>query len=91
MDYIQHFEVELSTLAILYNTNSVNMSLKAVCEVLVYFESFKNWDLYDQGIYFIKARLEQDLKDKQVPIFLMSERNSRPVSHDRSQKIAPVP
>jgi hypothetical protein len=57
------------------------MSLKAVCEVLVYFESFKNWDLYDQGVYFIKARLEHDAKDKQVPLPKTAERNC-PVPYD---------
>ena len=41
------------------------MSLKAVCEILLYFESFKNWDLNDQGVYLIKARLEQESKQVQ--------------------------
>jgi hypothetical protein len=35
------------------------MSLKAVCEILLYFESFKNWDLNDQGVYVIRARIEK--------------------------------
>ena len=33
------------------------MSLKTICEVIIYFEAFKNIDLGEQGVYTIKARL----------------------------------
>lgn len=37
------------------------MSLKAICEVLLYFESFKNIDLGEQGVYTLKARIKTNV------------------------------
>ena len=33
------------------------MSLRGVVDVLVHFESFRNVDLYHQGIYYLKSSL----------------------------------
>ena len=33
------------------------MSFRAVSEVLIHFESFRNIDLYHQGIYFLRCCL----------------------------------
>ena len=33
------------------------MSLKALIEVVVHFESFRNIELFYQGLYFLKCRL----------------------------------
>jgi len=33
------------------------MSLKALVEVVVHFESFRNIELFYQGLYFLKCRL----------------------------------
>ena len=38
-----------------------HMSLKAICEVVLYFESFKNIDLGEQGVYMIRARIRSDV------------------------------
>lgn len=58
--YIRNHKRVIASEAVgLYN---IFMSLRAVCEVLLYFESFKNWDLNDQGVYLVKARLEKDPK-----------------------------
>mmetsp|Transcript_62626 Transcript_62626/g.173285 ORF Transcript_62626/g.173285 Transcript_62626/m.173285 type:complete len:323 (-) Transcript_62626:138-1106(-) len=36
------------------------MSLRAVIEIALHFESFRNIDLFHQGLYHLKARLRQD-------------------------------
>ena len=33
------------------------MSLRGVVDVIVHFESFRNVDLYHQGIYYLKSSL----------------------------------
>jgi hypothetical protein len=40
------------------------MSFRAVSEILVHFESFRNIDLYHQGIYFLRCCLYYQKGDK---------------------------
>ena len=40
------------------------MSFRSVAEVLVHFESFRNIDLYHQGIYFLRVCLYYQKGDK---------------------------
>ena len=42
------------------------MSFKALVEVMVHVDTFRNIDLFYQGIYFVKMKLYQRKKDTQV-------------------------
>lgn len=39
------------------------MSLKAIVQILVHFESFRNIDLFNQGLYQLRFRLYQETLD----------------------------
>eukprot|EP00397_Hematodinium_sp_SG-2012_P012032 GEMP01012188.1.p1 GENE.GEMP01012188.1~~GEMP01012188.1.p1 ORF type:complete len:710 (+),score=100.00 GEMP01012188.1:303-2432(+) len=59
--------------------------LNAVYEVVVHFDSFRNVDLFHQGLYHIKARLHYDSSDGD------KRRQLIPVSHHTSQSLMDPP
>lgn len=64
------------------------MSLKAICEVILYFESFKNIDLGEQGVYTLKARIKANvtLPPLRTSTPLPTATSSPPGSSDRGRR-----
>jgi len=53
------------------------MSFRAVVEAVIHFESFRNIDLFHQGIYFLRTSLFYQ-RDESVPPSLNPYSNSTP-------------
>ncbi len=56
------------------------MALNAIYEVIIHFESFRNIDLFHQGLYQLQAilyQVEADQRRPTYPVFTLASRVSR--------------
>ena len=62
------------------------MSLRAVIEVMIHLESFRNIDLFFQGIYYTRLRVSHCKKELLQPSSTQNPGPSRPASIPASDK-----
>jgi L-lysine 2,3-aminomutase len=58
-----------------------NMSIRGINEFVVHLESFRNIELWYQGLYFLTVTLHHPISNKKVPLLLLARylRNPSPI------------
>ena len=53
------------------------MSMKALLEIIIHLESFRNIDIFFQGLYYVKVRLYQKVPVQQLATFATNQAKER--------------